>query len=211
MNGVSIIISILLLLLLGTALYKGIYRRNKINNPYTSDFEDMVQGNRPTMDGRNPITQTKEKVQQEIKGEEITEQYTFGIDEKEKKIQNKVVPPIAEITSKQDQADDVIGEDFEKKIAITKEDYQINKEATQYKTIEKDLPINSIENGFEENVGVVEESINSEKIKDQSNLHEEIPVDGVGEDFELPIKEHFKDSEDFTKEQVDLKDFDGSK
>lgn len=81
MNIVSIIISILLLLLLGTALYKGIFHKNKINNPYSSDFEDMTQGTKPTMDGKNPITQTKEKVQQEIKNENFNEQEITTLEE----------------------------------------------------------------------------------------------------------------------------------
>lgn len=74
MNVVSIIISLLLFLLLATALYKGIFQRNKINNPYTSEFEDITSGNKPNTDGRNPITQTKEKVQQESTNEELSKQ-----------------------------------------------------------------------------------------------------------------------------------------
>lgn len=64
MTIISIIIALLLFTLLGTALYKGIFRRNKINNPYTSQFEDITAGTKPTMDGHNPIEQTKEKVEQ---------------------------------------------------------------------------------------------------------------------------------------------------
>lgn len=63
-----------MLLLLGTALYKGIYRRNKINNPYNSQFEEMTTGLKPTIDGRNPVEESKEKVQQEIKSVEVNEQ-----------------------------------------------------------------------------------------------------------------------------------------
>lgn len=66
---VSYIIVLLLLILLGTALYKGVFQKNKINNPYTSELEDITTGTKPHMDGRNPIQQTKEKVQQEMKVE----------------------------------------------------------------------------------------------------------------------------------------------
>lgn len=67
---ISITIALLLFALLGTALYKGIFRRNKINNPYTSQFEDITAGTKPTMDGHDPIEQTKEKVEQKTTFEE---------------------------------------------------------------------------------------------------------------------------------------------
>lgn len=70
MTIISVTIALLLFGLLATALYKGIFHKNKINNPYTSQFEDITAGTKPTMDGHNPIEQTKEKVEQKTTFEE---------------------------------------------------------------------------------------------------------------------------------------------
>lgn len=66
-------ISLLLVILVIFVIFRYLFRHNKADHIY-APFDEATSGTRPEMDGRNPISQTREKVQQEQKYNEQTEQ-----------------------------------------------------------------------------------------------------------------------------------------
>lgn len=67
MTGIIIFIVILAVVLF--VLFRAAFKKRKTEDIY-SPFDEITTGTKPSMDGHNPLNQTKEKVQQEIKYEE---------------------------------------------------------------------------------------------------------------------------------------------
>ncbi|MBQ0137664.1 MAG: hypothetical protein KBT36_00030 [Kurthia sp.] len=212
MNGVSIIIALLLFLLLGTALYKGIFRRNKINNPYTSEFEDITSGNKPTMDGRNPITQTKEKVQQETKDEDLLkinqaneqlmhpqslddlteEQQTTVLDEHASNEFQNVNNEFSHAGTL-DDIEEVQAETFDK---IEPTDTAFNETAAKDEmTTDFTDEDQTVATNFEENVAA---ELTAEA---QAEIYEEPTTEILGEGFEGPVEEEPTSFEELAQEE----------
>ncbi|HEY4531890.1 MAG TPA: hypothetical protein VIG43_01740 [Kurthia sp.] len=67
MTGIIIFIVILAVVLL--VLFRAAFKKRQSDDIY-SPFDEITTGTKPSMDGHNPLNQTKEKVQQEIKYQE---------------------------------------------------------------------------------------------------------------------------------------------
>lgn len=204
-----VVLTILLMALLGLALYKGIFKKNKMNNPYSSEFEDITAGTKPDMDGKNPLAITQEKVQQETKAVEV-EQNSFT-DSKVKTapipLQEETVERQSENyeTSLQSNPTDVKSNDLEQpeEVAFLESNYEAasQEEYMEPNKVDFDEPLKTEneqigEFGLTEPTAVDYEQPTQESYIETNELkHDKIDSDYLNEpkEFAEPSQEDFED------------------